>query len=141
ATKSGFPKVMPKSANPSAACFQRIIPKALSCNTSTTRLSPRRAAVSSSWEFIMNPPSPHTARTRRVGWSIAAIMAEGRPADIAHELRIREKHLLDRRGKIAHMENLRSVRTHQERRLLHRVVADGDDQIGPVDRAMNIISL
>ena len=30
----------------------------------------------------MNPPSPHTASTRRSGWSIAAIIAEGSPAPI-----------------------------------------------------------
>ena len=28
----------------------------------------------------MKPPSPHTAITRRSGYSIAAAMAEGRPA-------------------------------------------------------------
>ena len=30
----------------------------------------------------MNPPSPHTAMTRRSGWSIAAIIADGSPAPI-----------------------------------------------------------
>ena len=58
---------MPKSAKPSTACFQRIMPKALSTSTSTTRSSFSRTAVSSSWLFIMKPPSPQTASTRRFG--------------------------------------------------------------------------
>src|SRR3954451_19526493 len=43
------------------------------------RLSLRRTAVSISWLFIMKPPSPATASTRRSGWGIAAIIADGRP--------------------------------------------------------------
>lgn len=35
---------------------------------------------SSSWLFIMNPPSPQTAMTRRPGCRSAAAIAEGRPA-------------------------------------------------------------
>src|SRR4029077_5968387 len=46
----------------------------------TTRFKPSRTAVSISCEFIMNPPSPHTAKTRRCGNSIAAIIADGSPA-------------------------------------------------------------
>ncbi len=62
-------------------------------------------------------------------------------ADIADEFCIREEHLLDRRGKIAHMQNLRSARTHEEGRLLNRVVADRDDQVGAIDRVVNIVTL
>ena len=47
---------------------------------STTRLSLSRTAVSSSCEFIMKPPSPQTAITRRSGYRIAAIIADGSPA-------------------------------------------------------------
>ena len=32
----------------------------------TTRFKPSRTAVSISCEFIINPPSPHTAKTRRL---------------------------------------------------------------------------
>ena len=49
---------------------------------STTKFSLSRMAVSSSCEFIMKPPSPQTASTRRSGCRIAAIMAEGSPAPI-----------------------------------------------------------
>ena len=38
-----------------------------SSRISTTRLSPNLTAVSISCEFIMKPPSPHTASTRRSG--------------------------------------------------------------------------
>jgi hypothetical protein len=38
--------------------------------------------VSISWEFIMKPPSPHTASTRRRGCSIATAIAAGKPAPI-----------------------------------------------------------
>ncbi len=73
---------MPKSGKPSTACFQRIMPYALSFTMTTTRLSPSRTAVSISCEFMRKPPSPQTAMTRRSGYSMAAIIAEGRPAPI-----------------------------------------------------------
>jgi len=38
------------------------------------------------------------------------------------------------------MQHRRSVRTHEERRLLDRVMADRDDEIGPVDRPMDIVA-
>jgi len=75
----GLVNVMPKSGKRSTACFQRIIPYALSSITRTTRSSWSLTAVSNSWLFIMKPPSPHTAMTRRSGYSIAAMMADGSP--------------------------------------------------------------
>ncbi len=54
---------------------------------------------------------------------------------------MREVHLLDSGGKIADMQDPRSARAHQERRLLHRIVADRDDQIGPLDRIVDIVAL
>ena len=62
-------------------------------------------------------------------------------ADVADELRLRKKHLLDRRREIADMQHRRSVRPHEERRLLNRVVADRNDEIGPIDRPMHVIAL
>ena len=54
---------------------------------------------------------------------------------------MREVDLLDGRRQIADMEDPRSVRAHQEWRLLHRVVADRDDQIGAIDRVMHVVAL
>ena len=62
-------------------------------------------------------------------------------ADITHELRMGEVHLLDRGRKIAHVQDGRAVRTHQERRLLHGVVTYGDDQVRAVDRPMHVVPL
>jgi len=45
-------------------------------------IKPRRTAVSSSCEFIMNPPSPHTAMTFFSGNTIFAAIAAGSPAPI-----------------------------------------------------------
>ena len=39
--------------------------------------APIRRAVSSSCEFIRNPPSPHSATTRRSGWTSLAAIAPG----------------------------------------------------------------
>ena len=65
---------------------------------------------------------------------------EARP-DIADDLGMGKKHLLDRRRHIADMDHLGPVRAHDERRLLDRVVADREDQIGLVDRLVDIVPL
>ena len=62
-------------------------------------------------------------------------------SDIADELRMREEDFLHIRRQITDMQHDRSLGTHDERRLLHRIVTDGDDQIGAVDRLMNIVAL
>ncbi len=62
-------------------------------------------------------------------------------ADVADKLRLGKEHFLDRRRQIADMQHRRPVRPHEERRLLHRVMADRDDEIGPVDRPMDIVAL
>src|SRR6185503_2689588 len=56
--------------------------------TSTTRSSFSRTAVSSSWLFIMKPPSPQTASTRFFGLRHFAVIAEGRPAPIVEQQRV-----------------------------------------------------
>jgi hypothetical protein len=54
---------------------------------------------------------------------------------------MREVHLLDRGGQITHMQDPRSALAHQERRFFHRIVADRDDQVGAVNRLVNMVPL
>ena len=61
--------------------------------------------------------------------------------DIAHQFGVREVDLFDIGRRIADVDHLRPVRPHQERRLLDRVVTDRDDQVGPVDRLVDVIPL
>ena len=63
-------------------------------------------------------------------------------ADIADQFGVRIKHLLDMGGGVADMDHPGTAgrAAHQERRLLHRVVTDRDDQIGAVDRVMNVVA-
>ena len=58
------------------------MPYASSCRISTTKFSFNRTAVSTSWEFIMNPRRHTPPSTRRYGYKIAAIIADGKPAPI-----------------------------------------------------------
>ena len=60
--------------------FAHPVTGATGSTINTTKFSPSRTAVSISWLFIMNPPSPHTAITRRFGYSIDAIITDGRSA-------------------------------------------------------------
>ena len=52
-----------------------------------------------------------------------------------------EVHLLDGGGQVADMQYLRSFLAHDEGRLLDRVVADRDDQIGAVDGLVHVVAL
>ena len=65
---------------------------------------------------------------------------EARP-DIADDLGVRVIDFLHIRRQIADMDHPRPVRPHDEGRLLDRVVADADDQVGPVDRLMHVVAL
>ena len=62
-------------------------------------------------------------------------------ADIADHLGMREVDLLDIGRREADMDHLRPARAHEEGRLLDRVVADGDDQVGAVDRLVHVVPL
>ena len=62
-------------------------------------------------------------------------------ADVADDLGMREVDLLDLRRRVADMDHLRPLRAHDEGRLLDRVVADGDDQVGAVDRLVDVVAL
>jgi hypothetical protein len=73
---------MPKSGSPISPCFHRIMPYPSSRTTMTVRSSPSLMAVSSSCEFIMNPPSPQMATTLRPGCTSLAAIADGSPAPI-----------------------------------------------------------
>ena len=78
-----------------------------------------------------------------LGSSILKAIGEQRQAgaDVADEFGLRKVHFLDRRRQIADVQHRRPVCAHEEGRLLHRVVADGDNQIRTVDRAMDIVAL
>ena len=64
-----------------------------------------------------------------------------RAADVAHHLGLRKVDLLDRRRLVADVDHLRPVVVHDERRLLARVVADGDDQVGLLDGVVHVVAL
>ena len=65
-----------------------------------------------------------------------------RGPDIADHLEIRMVDLFDSGGLVADMDDLRSARTfHEEGRLLDRVVADGDDQVGAFNRLVDVVAL
>ena len=65
---------------------------------------------------------------------------QARP-DVADHLGMREVDLLDVGRRVADVDHLRPVRPHDERRLLDRVVADRDDQVGLVDRLVDVVAL
>ena len=61
--------------------------------------------------------------------------------DVAHHLALREVDLLDGGRRVADVDHLRPVRAHDEGRLLDGVVADRDDQVGLIDRLMDVVAL
>ena len=79
------------------------------------------------------------ARPRQLALETVGQEREAR-AYIANELCVREVHLLHTGGKIAHVQDLRPPRAHDEGRLLDGIVADGDDQIGAIDRLVNMVA-
>ena len=64
-----------------------------------------------------------------------------RRADVADHLGLREIDLLDIGRLIADMDHLRPFVAHDEGRLLDRVVADGDDEVGALDRLVHVVAL
>ena len=60
--------------------------------------------------------------------------------DIAHHLALRKVHPLHVGRRIADVDHLRTFRTHDEWRLLDRIVADGDYQVGPINGFVNIVT-
>ena len=58
---------------------------------------------------------------------------QARP-DVADHLGMRKVDLFDVGRRVTDVDHLRPALAHDERWLLHRVVADGDDQVGLVDR-------
>ena len=65
---------------------------------------------------------------------------EARP-DVADDLGMREVDLLDVGRRVADVDHLRPALAHDEGRLLDRVVANGDDQVGLVDRLVHVVAL
>ena len=80
-------------------------------------------------------------RMRQLAFEPVGEQREAR-ADIADELRMRED-TPPRRSPAdsRHAAPFGPFGAHDEGRLLHRVVADRDDEIGPVDRLMDIVAL
>ena len=62
-------------------------------------------------------------------------------ADVADHLRVGKVDLLHIGRREADVDDLRPARPHDEGRLLHRVVTDRDDQVGLVDRLVNVVPL
>ena len=65
---------------------------------------------------------------------------QARP-DIADDLALRKVDPLHVGGRVADMDHLRALRTHDEGRLFDGVVPDGNDQVGAIDGLMHIITL
>ena len=82
---------------------------------------PARRPSRSDWPGC-SLPSSRSASSVRLG------------PDVAHDLGVREVDLLHVGRRVADMDHLRPALAHDEGRLLDRVVADGDDQVGPVHR-------
>jgi hypothetical protein len=56
---------------------------------------------------------------------------------ISDDFRLGEINLFNGRRRRSEMNDLRSLRAHQERRLFDRVMSDRNNQISPVDRLMD----
>ena len=89
----------------------------------TTRLNFSRIAVSNSWLFIMKPPSPQTAMTRRFGYNIAAIIADGKPGAHRRQRIVQQQRVGDAGAVVS-----------REPDLVHAVV-EGDDAVRRHDAA------
>ena len=61
--------------------------------------------------------------------------------DITHDFTLRKVNPLHIGWRVTNMDHLRTFRTHDEWRLLNRVVTDGNDQIGAINGFMNIVTL
>jgi hypothetical protein len=64
-----------------------------------------------------------------------------RVGDVAHDLRGREVHPVDRSRAVVDVQDVGAAWLHEERRLLHDVVTDVDDQVGVGDRVVQVIFL
>jgi len=77
-TKSGFEKSTPKLLLNFIFAFQSIYPYFESLKITTAKLHPSLLAVSSSWTFIIKPPSPTAATTFFSGRTRFAAIAPGK---------------------------------------------------------------
>ena len=64
---------------------------------------------------------------------------QARP-DIANHLALRKVDPLHVGRRVADVDHLGTLRAHDERRLLDRIVTDGDDQIGAIDGLMHVVT-
>src|SRR5699024_9700917 len=65
-------------------------------------------------------------------------LVQGR-RQVPDDLELREIHLLDDGGTVPDVDDGRPGLIHRERRLLGRIVTDGDDDVGRIDRVVDIV--
>ena len=80
------------------------------------------------------------AGVRQLALDAIGQQGQARP-EIADDLGMREVHLLHVGRRVADVDHLRSLRAHDEGGLLDRVVANGQDQVGPVDRLVHVVAV
>jgi hypothetical protein len=86
-----LPNAVPVLRPSSSSIFHLMSPYSSSTQMSTTNGMRSRSAVSISWEFIMNAPSPVATSTLASGRAILAPMAPGRvQAMVDRPLEIRQ---------------------------------------------------
>src|SRR5699024_10239384 len=66
-------------------------------------------------------------------------LVQGR-RQVPDDLELREIHLLDDGGTVPDVDDGRPGLIHRERRLLGRIVTDGDDDVGRIDRVVDIVT-
>ena len=75
-----------------------------------------------------------------VVWSLSGLKRTKRGRVIIDEFSLREIYFLYGGRQVTDVEYGRPSGSHDEGRLFHRVVADRDDQIGTINRSMQIVA-
>ena len=65
---------------------------------------------------------------------------QARP-DITNHFALRKVDSLHVGRRVADVDHLRALRTHDERRLLDRIVTDGNDQVGAINGLVHVVTL
>ena len=79
--------------------------------------------------------------TCRTSWTIRCGVGGKRPSVARSVIRLSIPSRSDVRRRVADVDHLGAAGSHDEGRLLDRVVADGDDQVGPVDCLVDVVPL
>ena len=88
---------------------------------------------------ISSRSARNAGSTLQLALELVGQQRERRP-DVAEDLGVREEHFLHVGRRVADMNHLQAVGAHQERRLLDRVMADRDDQIGMIHRPVHVVA-